>query len=165
MLLGAGSRANVRAVTRCFLIPPAEYAERNDARLAALHALQAKLEPLPWEEQCKLPEVAALFHAQYFGAGAMWFCPWYYDPAAPDPEERRGKPGILSVYYWRDWADTRPPLMVVTPALREWCVDQKASNGEGWTVTGHAPRITCSPSIDVPGYHGYLRDGEFSPPL
>lgn len=151
-------------MTRCFLIPPDEFAARNDARLEAIRVLQAKFAPLPWEEQCKLPEVAALFWPNYFGAGAMWFCPWYYDPAAPEQEAERPR-GILSDFYWRDWADKRPPLMVVTPALREWCVDQIASNGPGWTVTGDAPRITCAPSIDVPGYHGFLRDGVFSPPL
>jgi hypothetical protein len=36
-------------------------------------------------------------------------------------------------------------------------------HGEGWTVTGEPPLITCSPSIHFPGYyHGFLTTGVVS---
>jgi hypothetical protein len=53
--------------------------------------------------------------------------------------------------------------MVLTPNGKEWCVDAKSSNGDGWVVTGDPPKITCYPSIVVPDYHGFLREGVFTP--
>jgi hypothetical protein len=76
-----------------------------------------------------------------------------------------GRLGFLSVHYWRDWSDKRPPICVVCPNGEWWEVDRKSSNGEGWIVTGELPTITCSPSIVVDGYHGFLRAGEFTPDL
>lgn len=112
--------------------------------------------------------------AEAFGPGAMWFCPWYHDPNDPAHvariEEclRRAESGqrrLLSVHYWRDWARVRPPITVLCPNGRLWCVDQCSSNGSGWVVTGEAPRITVRPSIAVSGYHGFLTDGVFSDDL
>ena len=116
-----------------------------------------------WEEMCKDPEVVKWCRPNRYGNGAMWYAPWYWDPANPE-EDRRGK-GILSTYYWRDWADKRPPICVIGPNGREWMPDQKSSNGEGWVVTGDAPNITAHPSINMPGYHGWLQNGVFSPPI
>lgn len=108
----------------------------------------------------------------------MWFTPWFYDPADPEKAGRReaamaaiadGTFGTgehnyyLSRFYWQTWSHVRPPICVLTPNGKEWCIDAKSSNGEGWQVIGEPPRITCSPSIQVPGYHGFLRDGVFSP--
>jgi hypothetical protein len=118
----------------------------------------------------------------YFLPGMAWYCPWYFDPKHPreiadaddlpitDPERclniriERGLQGksFLSVNYWRDWARTRPPITVVCPNGEQWCIDQKANNGPGWTVGGNFPdnglpsNITAMPSIVVPGYHGWL---------
>lgn len=92
--------------------------------------------------------------------GMMWFAPWYWNPAKEN-YRRRGGP-FLSEHFWRDHADRRPPLVVVCPNGQEWCPDRPSTNGTGWTVTGEAPRITCAPSIVVPGYHGFLRDGVFT---
>lgn len=106
--------------------------------------------------------------------GSMWLCPWYHDPASPDAPDKRaraleaikaGKKTYLSRYYWEDWADKRPPICVICPDGSHWVVDARSSNGEGWKVTGSAPLITCDPSILVPNYHGYLRDGKFTEDL
>lgn len=107
--------------------------------------------------------------------GMGWFNNWYYDPKGEVARAMcmRGDP-FLSVHYWRDWADKRPPIEVVCPDGNIWCIDRKSSNGDGWTVTGEWPNITCAPSIDcqpmgvtTPGgyYHGFLRNGEFTADL
>ena len=68
----------------------------------------------------------------------------------------------LSPHYESTWKEKRPPLQVVCPNGKEWCVDAISSNGDGWVVTGEPPSITCSPSIAVPGYHGFLQNGIFT---
>lgn len=108
-----------------------------------------------------------------FPPGSAWLMPWYYDPklAEDDPRQSerraRGLEGLsfLSVAYWRDHSEHRSPITMVCPNGEQWCVDQKANNGPGWTVTGDWPRITARPSIVVPGYHGWLTDGVFSTDL
>lgn len=109
-----------------------------------------------------------------FLPGMGWPMPWYFNPANErDQAEREkrlrlteaGEEDFLSVHYWRDWSDKRPPLCVVCPNGEWWEIDRKSSNGKGWTVTGEWPNLTCSPSIVVNGYHGYLRNGEFTPDL
>lgn len=93
--------------------------------------------------------------------GMAWYCPWLYDPKDPEPG-RRGW-SYLSRFYWEDWSEKRPPICVVLPGGSHWCIDSKASNGEGWKVTGEFPLLTASPSILVPNYHGWLNNGVFSP--
>lgn len=54
---------------------------------------------------------------------------------------------------------------------RLWCTLQQASDGQLWQVTGEAPKLTVTPSIDcveAGGWHGHitngeLTDGEFHP--
>lgn len=110
-----------------------------------------------------------------FVPGMAWYQPFYFDPhgelaALKRPGYREtpmcewGDP-FLSVHYWRDWADKRAPICVVGPNGETWEIDRKSSNGDGWTVAGELPNITCAPSIVLSGYHGYLRDGEFTPDL
>jgi hypothetical protein len=101
-----------------------------------------------------------------FLPGMGWFNNWYYDPTGETSRAmcKRGDP-FLSPHYWRDWADKRPPIEVVCPNGEVWCIDRKSSNGDGWTVAGEWPNITCSPSIVAGDYHGYLRNGEFTPDL
>lgn len=109
-----------------------------------------------------------------FLPGMAWFMDWYFDPTGE--RERagknvmfkladRGRLGHLSSHYWRDWSDKRPPVCVVCPNGEWWEIDRKSSNGDGWTVTGALPAITCAPSIVVSGYHGFLRNGEFTPDI
>jgi hypothetical protein len=109
-----------------------------------------------------------------FTPGMGWFCPWVFDPSGEREaagkhvmirRADKGRLGYLSVHYWRDWADKRPPLCVVCPNGESWEIDRKSSNGDGWMVTGEWPNLTCSPSIVVDGYHGFLRDGGFTPDL
>lgn len=104
---------------------------------------------------------AGIDFTRWYGPGAMWLCPWYYDPANPEEHIK----GFLSQHYLSDWATLRPPLMVICPDGSHWCPDQKSSNGTGWAVAGEAPNITCTPSIVVKGYHGFLRGGVFTADL
>lgn len=115
--------------------------------------------------------------------GSMWFSRWYFDPNDPDDQPRRNaalvriasgvfdpKKEYLSKFYWLSWSTVRPPISVLCPNGREWCVDACSSNGDGWQVTGAAPLIVCNPSIDVTGYHGFLGmndapPGHFTPDL
>lgn len=107
----------------------------------------------------------------------MWEVPWYHDPRDPKDAEQRERAlanptgnNFLSIHYWRDWSSHRAPLSVLCPNGKEWCIDAKSSNGDGWVVTGTAPLVSCSPSIVVPGYHGFLgsngaQPGWFSDPI
>lgn len=106
---------------------------------------------------------------------AMWFAYWYFEPGNPEHVIRREKAlamiadgsfsegknrnYYLSRFYWQQWSHVRAPICVLCPNGREWCVDAKSSNGEGWQVKGDAPRLVVTPSIDVPGYHGWLGSG------
>jgi len=92
-------------------------------------------------------------HLAQAPAGAMWYAPYLLD----------GR-WSLSPEYIRDHEGKRPPVVVQLPAGGAWCVDERArSNGQvhgtGWTVTGEAPKLTASPSILTPSYHGFLTDG------
>jgi hypothetical protein len=117
-----------------------------------------------------------------FLPGMMWFQPFYHDPAGVDGDGNSKKYGCrvwwpsrpadvgpgthgLSRFYWDQWADKRPPICVVCPNGEQWEIDRVSSNGEGWQVTGDLLNITCAPSIVVPGYHGFLRNGEFTADL
>lgn len=71
----------------------------------------------------------------------------------------------LSPKYERDWRRRRPPLVVSMPDGTNFCVDSRfwrsgQPYGDGWTVTGDAPLITVTPSINIGGgYHGYITNG------
>lgn len=66
--------------------------------------------------------------------------------------------------HWRLGADGIM-LSVKLPNGSWWCVDGPAcKDGEflegGWTRTGTVPdTVTAMPSIDAPGYHGWLQNG------
>ena len=107
--------------------------------------------------------------------GSMWFSTWYFDPKDPGDKPRRdhalariangtfkAKTEYLSRFYWLTWSTKRSPISVLCPNGAEGCIDAVSSNGEGWTVEGDAPLVTCSPSLDCNGYHGWLKDGIFS---
>jgi len=104
--------------------------------------------------------------------GMMWYATWYHDPTDPRDAATRAHAlanptanHYLSPFYWQDWSMLRAPISVNCPNGAEWCVDAKSNNGPGWTVVGDAPMLTCSPSIAVPGYHGFLQNGVFTPNL
>lgn len=162
-------------MTTCYFLDEAAYRVAQDARLALAKRREAD------------PGWMAANNATYGWAGldevvppcAMWFSPWLFDPHDPEDAERRtraleavragtfdsGSHWSLSRMYWEQWSNKRPPICVLCPNGREWCVDAKSSNGEGWTVTGDPPLLTCAPSIAVPGYHGFLQNGVFTPNL
>lgn len=90
-----------------------------------------------------------------FLPGMGWYNEWYLDM----------HDNFLSPHYKRDWAGKRPPIELVCPNGEVWCIDCRSSNGDGWQVTGEWPNITCAPSIVAGDYHGFLRNGEFTPDL
>lgn len=172
-------------MTTCVYLDPAQYREREEERRSAIEKWRADhSEPDGW------PSELLALNALYFPPGTMWSCPWYHDPASEGaaakaeemvakmaghetqhPRHAEGYRWHLSIHYWRDWAKVRTPICVVCPGGSHWMPDQVSSNGSGWTVTGTAPRITCTPSIWVSQgegpreYHGWLNDGVFSPPV
>lgn len=107
-----------------------------------------------------------------FTPGMAWSQPFYFDPLGELKQLPRGKgfreeamftcreddkgDRFLSVHYWNDWSSKRAPIAVVCPNGEVWEIDRKSSNGDGWKVTGDLPNISCTPSIVVDGYHGYL---------
>lgn len=99
--------------------------------------------------------------SRVFIPGTGWEMPWFFNPEEDDPQYYRG---ILSDFYLNTWARIRPPICLVCPNGRHWIIDQKsvAPDGKlrpGWQVTGVWPNISCHPSINVPGYHGWLTNG------
>lgn len=108
--------------------------------------------------------------AKPFLPGMAWFEPWYFDPLCKCPEIKdhmiKERPvdineSFLSPHYWRDWSNYRPPIAVVCPNGEVWEIDRRSSNGDGWKVLGELPNITCTPSILLRDYHGWLTNGEF----
>lgn len=157
--------------TPCRLLTGEEFRASEEGRVAAVTAWR-DAHPDVHTATAWPPELVALSRS-FRPPGTMWFMPWYFDPKEDGAAEKAAKwlaharadPNAhhyLSVHYLTDWADKRPPLNVVCPDYSDWTVDAKSSNGSGWTVTGEAPLISCSPSIQVPGYHGYLTNGVFT---
>lgn len=144
---------------KCRLLTPAEFTAADEARL---HLARTRLDG---KQGASIYEIT--------GPGVMWSAPWLHDPHDPQDKIRREQAlrriatgqacFMLSRFYWLDHSRHRSPLVVICPNGREWCVDQKSSNGEGWRVTGNAPTIEVSPSIDVPGYHGWLGTSGMAP--
>lgn len=70
----------------------------------------------------------------------------------------------LSQFY-RDNNQHRKPIMVKLPSNDYFCIDapcysQERGSYGGWTVTGEAPNISVSPSINlVDRWHGFLTGG------
>lgn len=87
----------------------------------------------------------------------------------------------LSEHYRNSVAATRKPLVVKLPTnpydnaadadiggVLFW-VDQGFSDGSGWQVSGEAPNLTLSPSVNMIGgnhrqgsYHGWIKNGVIS---
>jgi len=88
-----------------------------------------------------------------------------------------GNVHMASKQYNKDWLGKRPPLVVILPNGSSFMVDSYYHNiegnpeKEGWTVTGEAPNITLTPSINYSpsdrkfGYHGWLKNGVLSEDL
>src|SRR6185503_3493428 len=152
--------------TKCRLLSPAEFRQADDERLALARRRDADPE---WMKAHKYGWATL---AEITGPAVMWFAPWLHDPKNGDDTADRvaallrinkgEKPGYLSKFYWLSWSTIRAPIVVLCPNGREWCVDAMSSNGDGWTVSGDPPTITCTPSIAVPVYHGFLQNGVFT---
>lgn len=90
--------------------------------------------------------------------GDMFYAPWMLKHES----EETFAPRYLAI------KSQRPPIVVVLPSGQWWCVDQRAFNsergwyGEGWSVEGEIPDITCLPSINTHAYHGMLERGILS---
>ena len=113
------------------------------------------------------------------------FCDRLYDTPSGDLE-----PGCLywaDWYHWDDgrcargWSNCRGPhLMAILPNGRSWDIDGRATNctlpedtvHRCWVRSGEPPIVTVSKdgptcgagggSIQVDGYHGFLRGGGFT---
>lgn len=55
-------------------------------------------------------------------------------------------------------------VIVTLPGALHWDVDGPSRQGGLWDRTGTPPNVTASPSILVPGYHGWLRAGVLTDP-
>lgn len=99
--------------------------------------------------------------------GDMWFAPYLL-------EDGHWKRGSLSPRYWALPEPRRAPLVVRLPGPCDFVLDTMAWRsepgddgvnrskfyGDGWEVSGAAPLITLTPSINVQGcYHGYIQNG------
>jgi hypothetical protein len=95
--------------------------------------------------------------------GAIWPLPHI----GPGSEDRAwAEDVLLSIEYLRDHAE-RDPLCLRLPDGSHWVMDCRAAQGNetGWTITGEAPVLTASPSINTGRYHGWLIDGVLSEDL
>lgn len=105
--------------------------------------------------------------------GDAWFAPYLLNHAGQAEQASKW----LSPNYHRDWAGKRLPIVVALPWRNgpgigsHFCVDgafwrNGKPYGDGWAVTGEAPLLTLSPSVDIMGsYHGFIRDGVIGPDL
>jgi hypothetical protein len=126
---------------------------------------------------CRLIEYTKEVNGKTLQVGDMFF---YTPPEGYDvdkDEDGWDWPGhfcrqeVLSGYYKANNSH-RPPLFVFLPGRTLFCVDgacwragsdNKIEYYGGWSVTGEAPVITMSPSINIVGsYHGFLQNGVIS---
>lgn len=121
--------------------------------------------------QCRMVTPEEMEHLEDAKPGDMWFAPWMIN-VFKTPEELI-KSTFISPEYIRDWCGKRPPIVVILPNGDRFMVDKCAyQQDHGWTVTGEAPNITLSPSINCireehpkTGYHGWLQNGILSDDL
>lgn len=120
--------------------------------------------------QCRMVSKEEMEHLEYAKPGDMWFAPWMVD-VFKTPEKLK-ESTFVSPEYIRDWYGKRPPIVVILPNGDRFMVDKCCYQKEnGWTVTGEAPNITLSPSINcirenrAEGYHGWLKNGILSDDL
>jgi len=125
---------------------------------------------MPW--QCRLidaPNTVEDYKA--LNPGDMWYAAYWRKPETDGDYKTFMLKTVLSPQYKTQWLDKRAPIIVVLPNGEHICPDHRFGKGDGsgeykedgWTVTGDAPNITVSPSINATGrYHGWLQDGILS---
>lgn len=79
--------------------------------------------------------------------GAMWHAPW-----------------MLPFQEHNHAGDPKGPIIVRLPGGYDWNIDGLSKSGGYWTRQGVPPALTVTPSILVPTYHGFLRDGVLTDP-
>lgn len=146
----------------CHLLDTEMFAAASRARLALAEARQADREWLIANKS----DYGWASISEIVPPCSMWFAPWYFNPATDAAKRAQMleligaqpavKHGYLANRYWQEWAHVRPPIVVLCPNGKEWVIDANSSNGDGWTVQGEAPLLVVTPSIQVPGYHGFL---------
>jgi hypothetical protein len=126
---------------------------------------------MPWK--CRLIEYTKASSGQTLQVGDMFF---FNPPPDYKDKDEDGwywpghfcQPHQLSDYY-KQYNAGRPPLFVYLPGRTLFCIDgacwgmgadNKLEYHGGWQVSGDAPNITMTPSINIVGsYHGYLQNG------
>lgn len=98
----------------------------------------------------------------------MWYSHHYFRDLSLEQIKNKKKNGLVFSDIYLDYVienfpNFRLPISVVCPDGRIWCVDSCSVDGKGWIVEGEVPKITCSPSIVTSGYHGFLKEGVFTP--
>ena len=81
-----------------------------------------------------------------------WISPAYH---------RQPTPGAMFDTFWYPSLRKEDGLAisVVCPDGAVWCIDVETSSGGFWTRDGVPPKLTVSPSVQTPDYHGFLHDG------
>lgn len=112
-----------------------------------------------YQHMSNLLKVGDMFYGpteeQYNADSELWYWVWHFC-----------SPKHLAEYY-KSHNSHRNPILVMLPPRDLFCVDAMCwDHGRhygGWTVTGEAPLITLSPSINMVGsYHGWLQNGILS---
>lgn len=104
------------------------------------------------EDQLWRRDTGELLRLHDAAPGDMWLADWYAPQSGSKFHQARGG---------------GPHLIVLCPGRHHWDVDNKSSNGEGWTRQGEPPNVSAIPSIGVWkansttefAYHGYLTNG------
>jgi hypothetical protein len=111
-----------------------------------------------------------------FAPGLIIPNPWVFDPSGNRERlgqhvmiraANKGRIGSCHRIIGETGLTSGPPLTVICPNGEWWEIDRTSSNGDGWKVEygGGILAMTCSPSIVTTGYHGFLRNGEFTADL
>lgn len=123
---------------------------------------------------CNLIEAKDIMHSSQLRVGDMFYAPRDYLGKEEGYEDSPlawmfvyAKSYKLSEHYNQVNKSVRPPLLVQLPGKSIFCIDGMCiADGKyygGWIVSGVAPNITVTPSINAQGvYHGYLTNGVLS---
>jgi hypothetical protein len=109
------------------------------------------------------PKTGEVFPIREAPPGAIFFADWLTPDRTPINVTDTGYNGHLSIFYYREWYGKRDPLLIQCPGRNiQWCPDSPSTNGPGWQIVGEIPKITITPSILLPNYHGWVTDGFFT---
>ena len=111
-------------------------------------------------------------------AGAWWYERRQFEELKNNPNSSWAKfikEHCVSKIYMEKVFPQRAPIVICLPNGSHWSPDSKASNGDGWNVTGGPHNWTAMPSIyanqgrkqtpDYLEYHGWLKNGELTDDL